>query len=380
MASISKRGKAWQFAISNYVDGKSRPIKRSGFKTKKEAELAAAELELQLKNGVAFHKDKTPFYVYFDKWVDLYKKDKISDMTMKHYAYTSNLIKEYFQDKFITEIDRKDYQAFLNHIGSTRAKETIAKINTHIKSCVDDALEDKIITADFTRKTELVWKVEAKKIDEKYLNYREYEMLLNAVIDRLEESKVYYVLLIALTTGMRFGEIVGLTINDFDFTTNKINVTKTWGYKTGSKFGFGPLKNDASERKIKVDSVTMLHMKNYIDNMQDNEYNLLFYSDESKYKCISNSAVNDVLRDITHVLKIDRITAHGLRHTHASSLLYKKASVYYVSERLGHKNINTTLKEYTHVMKELREEDELLSTSIIEKMYAQSNVQSNVQS
>ena len=189
MASISKRGKVWQYAISNYVDGKSRPIKKSGFKTKKEAELAAAEMELQLKNGVAFHKDKTPFSAYFDNWVALYKKGKISDMTMKHYTYTSNLIKEYFKDKFITDIDRKDYQAFLNHIGSNRAKETVAKVHTHIKSCVDDAIEDKVINADFTRKTELVWKVEAKKADEKYLNHQEYEILLNGVIKRLEESK-----------------------------------------------------------------------------------------------------------------------------------------------------------------------------------------------
>ena len=52
---------------------------------------------------------------------------------------------------------------------------------------------------------------------------------------------------------------------------------------------------------------------------------------------------NVTLRDITYDLRIDRITMHALRHTHASSLLYQKASIYYVSERLRHKNINTTL-------------------------------------
>lgn len=201
------------------------------------------------------------------------------------------------------------------------------------------------------------------------MNYEEYKAILNAVIDRLNESNVYYILMIALTSGMRFGEILGLTVNDFDFDNDKVNVNKTWNYKPGSNFGFGPLKNDASERKIKLDRVTMSHMKEYIDCMEPNEYDLLFFSNQSKYKCVSNNAVNDTLRNLTHDLKIDRITIHGLRHTHASSLLYRKASIYYVSERLGHKNINTTLSEYTHVMKELREQDEIVSTELIEHLY-----------
>ncbi|MER2000405.1 MAG: tyrosine-type recombinase/integrase [Lysinibacillus sp.] len=376
MASIKKRGDTYYFAVSNYVDGKSRPIRKGGFKTKKAAEMAAAEIELSLAKGTYVQKNKSSLADYFNTWVETYKSNNVTAMTLKHYTYTHNLIIEYFKDKPLTNITRKDYQEFLNHIGQNRAKETVAKVNMHIKSCVEDAMEDRVVAVDFTRKTNLVWKNEAKKKEEKYLNQKEYDVLLNEVYERLERSKVYYILLIALTTGMRFGEIVGLTIDDFDFNTNKVNVTKTWGYKPGSTFGFGPLKNDASERKIKIDKTTADCIKRYINKMEPNEYRLLFYSEESKYKCISNSAANDLLRDITHDLRIERITLHGLRHTHASSLLYKKASIYYVSERLGHKNINTTLSEYTHVMKELREDDEQLATNLIENMYVQSNVQS----
>lgn len=351
------------------------PIRKGGFKTKKEAELAAAELELKLRNGFSVQRDKIEFRSYFDEWVNLYKKDKVSPMTLKHYTYTSNLIKEHFKDKYISKIDRKDYQTFLNHIGSTRAKETVAKVNTHIKSCIADALEDNVINSDFTRKTELLWKVEAKREEEKYLNYDDYKLLINTIVERLDKSNVYYLLLIAAATGMRFGEIVGLTKNDFDFKNNNINIDKTWNYKPQGKYGFGPLKNNSSKRKIKVDYTTMQYVQEYITNMQQNDFDLLFYSDASKYNCISNSAANDALRDVTHELRVNRITMHSLRHTHASSLLYKKASIYYVSERLGHQDIETTLKEYTHVLKELREEDELLSTAVLENIY---NVQSNV--
>ena len=60
---------------------------------------------------------------------------------------------------------------------------------------------------------------------------------------------------------------------------------------------------------------------------------------------------------------------HGLRHTHASILLYKKASINYVSERLGHNDIQTTLNKYAHITKGLRIEDETTVTDTFEQFY-----------
>lgn len=67
-------------------------------------------------------------------------------------------------------------------------------------------------------------------------------------------------------------------------------------------------------------------------------------------------------------LGIDPITMHGLRHTHACVMLYKKVSIYYVSERLGHKDIQTILKVYSHVTKELRAEDAKATVEIFGNM------------
>ncbi|WP_420800241.1 tyrosine-type recombinase/integrase [Neobacillus terrae] len=53
---------------------------------------------------------------------------------------------------------------------------------------------------------------------------------------------------------------------------------------------------------------------------------------------------------------MNQITMHGLRHIHASVILYKKVDINYVSERLGHSNIKTTYKCYSYVIKELRVE------------------------
>lgn len=72
-----------------------------------------------------------------------------------------------------------------------------------------------------------------------------------------------------------------------------------------------------------MDGKTMQHFKSLFKYVLDNVYNLVFYSPASKYKVISNSNANKLLKKVLTDLKINPITMHDLRHTHASILLYK---------------------------------------------------------
>ena len=192
---------------------------------------------------------------------------------------------------------------------------------------------------------------------------------LNEIHNRLSKGLGYYLILLGLTTGLRFEELVGLTFDDFDFTKNTIRVNKTWGYNNRMQEGFGPTKNEQSNRIVEVDVITMNLFKELFKNIKANLHGLVFYSPESKYKVISNTNANKLLKNTLLDLQIEPITMHGLRHTHASTMLYKKVSIYYVSERLGHKDIETTHKHYSHVTKELREEDARATTMIFEEMF-----------
>jgi hypothetical protein len=73
MASIQKRGKTYQFTVSHMVNGVSKLIRKGGFKTKKEAQIAAAEIEANLAKGILPHLKQMPFDEYFEKWMTLYK-------------------------------------------------------------------------------------------------------------------------------------------------------------------------------------------------------------------------------------------------------------------------------------------------------------------
>jgi integrase len=367
MASYQNRGTkkkpSWQYVISH----KPKPIRKSGFLTKKEAQVAAAEVEAKLKKGVVPHLRLEPFDEYFQDWIKIYKPN-VGKGTKHNYKYSFVAIQKHFGSKPIQQIKKREYQEFLNEYGSTRSKEQVEKVNGHIRSCVQDAIDEGILQVDFTRKAVVTGSVPAKKPSEKHLNYKDSERALNEIHKRLDRGLGYYLLLLGVTSGLRFAELVGLTRSDFNFANNTISVNKTWGYQKKMHEGFGPTKNEESVRIVKIDKFTMQAFKRLFDNTPTNIHQLVFYSPASKYKVVSNNNANKLLKSVLNHLKIPVISAHGLRHTHASILLYKRRSIYYVSERLGHKNIETTLKTYAHVMKELRQEDEKETVGIFENM------------
>lgn len=369
MASIQKRGNTFQYTVSHMVNGKSKPIRKGGFRTKGEAKAAAAEIEAQLNKGILPQLNSVPIDEYFDNWVKLYK-DQLTIATRKHYKYTFERIKEFFGSTPLQDISKHDYQKFLNALGVNRAKETVEKVNGHIRACVQDAVDEQIITRDFTRNAVLKYTVPAKKKNEKHLNFNDSKLLLKELKNRLGEGLGYYLLLLGLVTGMRFEELVGLTFKDFDFEQNSIKVCKTWGYNNRMPKGFGPTKNEQSNRTITLDEKTMDLFKTLFETLPDNSNQLVFHNPRSLYKVISNEHANDLLNNVLRELNIKPIiTIHGLRHTHGSVLIYKKASYQYVSERLGHSDIETTLRVYTHLLKELKEEDEKLTIQTFEDMY-----------
>lgn len=367
MASFQKRGKTWQYTISNVVDGKSKPIRKSGFRTKPEAVAAALEIEMSLsKGGNVVVKDRS-FVDYFTNWIEVFKKNR-HYTTYNRYINSLDSVKEYFADKPIQKITRQNYQSFINAYGTGKSKETVRKLNTHVRACVKDAVLDGLILHDFTQKIELHFTVKAKKETDKYLDFEESRKLYTYLLEHLESKNLsYYMLLLALTTGARYGELVGITDNDFDFENNILDINKTWRYKKDDKNEFGDLKADSKPRKVAVDEDVMLVFKELLSTLPERPHNLVFYSSASKKMVVTGNAVNKALNNVLDSLELDKVTIHALRHTHASSLLFAGATIQYVSERLGHADIATTYNTYTHVLKELKEKDENIALNLYKK-------------
>lgn len=368
MASYTKRGNTWQYIISRVVDGKSKPIRKGGFKTKKEAVEAALQMELDLLNGVLDPQKDYPLEKYFKSWYETYKKD-ITNITLNSYKAAHAKILAYFKDRAIQDITKREYQQFLNEMGMKFAKTTNRKMNSYIRTCVKEAIDEGLIKIDFTRAV-TVTGFPSKKSSEKFLNYDSSKKLINFLHKNADNDVEYTMLIVALSSGVRYGELIGLTIENVHFKENTISIKQQWAYKDGG--GFGPLKNEASDRTITLDAPTMKLLKQQILKVKNHPKNvnqLVFYSESSPIQVITNDRLNDVLRACLKKLKIQPlITVHGLRHTHASVSLYKGISVLYVSERLGHASIDITTSTYAHLLKELREKDSEQTSRIFEEL------------
>ena len=158
----------------------------------------------------------------------------------------------------------------------------------------------------------------------------------------------YFILLVA-KTGMRFSEVLALTPKDFDFSHQTLSISKTWNYKGDG--GFQPTKNKSSVRKIQIDWQTVIQFAALVKDVPEDKP--IFVFKEHAY----NSTVNDVLERHCNRAKIPVISVHGLRHTHASVLLFAGVSIASVARRLGHSSMTTTQKTYLHIIQELENQD-----------------------
>src|SRR5699024_4614941 len=143
----------------------------------------------------------------------------------------------------------------------------------------------------------------------------EYKALKRHIKNYKSKSALFIYLLIC--TGARFSEINSLKY--YQLNDNKVHLMGT--------------KTDTSERTIEIHKDDMGHIKAVLSQFTINLHESIFN--------ISHHAVEKTFKHALRALNIDTTkTLHSLRHTHCSYLLANDVSIYYISQRLGHKNIS----------------------------------------
>lgn len=293
-------------------------------------------------------KEQQLFHVYFLEWIELYKVGAIRSITLRKYYVTQQKIKELAPNLKISHLDRKTYQRLLNDYAQTHEKQTTMDFHHQIKGAILDAVDEGLIKQNPTRKIIVKGKKPRYK-KPKFLNQFELQALLKEIILTEELNWDWFILLIA-KTGLRFSEALALTPKDFDFSQQKLNITKTWNYKD-SNGGFQPTKNLSSARKIQIDWQITMQFSQLVKEC--NEEKPIFVKEARVY----NSTVNNRLKVLCEKAEIPVITIHGLRHTHASLLIFAGVSIASVANRLGHSSMNTTQNTYLHIIQELENQD-----------------------
>lgn len=292
------------------------------------------------------------FTDYYAQWVKVYKEGAIRDVTLAKYHMSHNWLTKLVPELKVCNLTRIAYQQLINDYAASHERQTTMDFHHQLKGAILDAVDDGLIARDPTRKVIIKGKVPAeKKI--KYLNQFELHKLLTDLPLGNKPDWNWFILLVA-KTGMRFSEALALTPKDFDFAHQTLSISKTWNYKGDG--GFMPTKNKSSVRKIQIDWQTVMQFAALLKNMPDDE-SIFVPRLDGGYKAVYNSTVNSMLERCCKKLGLPVISVHGLRHTHASLLLYAGVSIGSVARRLGHASMTTTQKTYLHIVQELENQD-----------------------
>ncbi|MFM0776193.1 tyrosine-type recombinase/integrase [Streptococcus suis] len=361
--SYRKRGKnkTWDYRI--FDKNKKVIASNSGFKTKREAEIEALSIEIKLMQGAIIDKNIT-FYDLWEKWLELTVKPLgKADTTLNKHMLRGKFIKAQFEDKPAIQIKASEYQAFINKYAETNCRDNVSRMNAEIRNVIVFAKRDKLNIEDFTEGVILSGRPPKKRKEDKYIHsFKDYQKLVSYLEENLDmtSSIIPHLLLIQLKTGLRAGEVAGLTWDCVLWDTFEI---KTYRRYDTVRQRWSKAKTEDSIRTIPIDADT-LNVLEKLKQEQDvfiengtitNDENMIFV--DLHYNIVTNAGINKHLKQILKTLRIfpQNMTSTGLRHTYCSTMLAMGVDIWAVSKLMGHKDITEITETYGHLIKEKAE-------------------------
>lgn len=363
--------KAWRYKAYigiDYLTGKRVETTRQGFPTKKAAQSDLTQLMIDFKDNnmnLGGKNKKTTFNELYELWLVNYK----SSVRESTFIATDYRVKKYilptFGELIIERIDLKTAQEQVNEW--SKKFDMYTKLLSYLKRIMDYGVSLELIDSNPFRKILVPknTKQNVKKDHYKFYKKDELKKFLNQTIENeklVPEKNLihkYYanydiVLFHTLAyTGLRIGEALALTWDDFDSDNRLISVNKTLSDTTKGFIVTQP-KTKQSNRIITIDDKTVQYLCDWrkkqhktFQLMGVKNCNVLFTNPRGKI--IPRQNIYNRSNKIADQADLHRLGNHGFRHTHASLLFEAGANFKDVQERLGHSSITITMDIYTHI-------------------------------
>jgi integrase len=366
--NIRRRGKSW--VVYFRVDG--RQLWRS-FKTREEAELYLANAQVKRASGEFRLPLKIRFADFAQEWLETYARVNVRPKTFEGYesSLRVHLVPEFGQ-LYLTEITRKGIDGFVADwatAGPRYAERLRRARQTEQERARAERRDSRAVRLGHSPKTIGNALVPLREmlghaVEWGYLSANPAERVRRPRVERnhdemqaLDANQVRHLLakappeaktllLCAITTGMRRGELLGLKWGDVDWAGRRIWVRRS----VGPDGRFQQPKTRGSVRAIAMTPtlVAMLRPHRMASSFKG-EDDLIFPSEHGT----PLDGRNMVRRNFEPALRragLPRIRFHDLRHTFASLLIAQGEHPKLISEQLGHASVQITLDRYGHLM------------------------------
>lgn len=314
--------------------GNNRQKKKEGFTTQREAKA----FEREFLNKAHASCDMT-----FGSLVELYMEDcksRLKPTTLENKQYTINLkLLPFFQNMPLNTITATTVRKWQNELisnDSNYSQTYLKTINNQLSALFNYAMKYYKLPSNPARTAGSMGKKNADSIE--FWTVEEFKMFMNIVEDKPTSKAVFNIL---FWTGMRSGELLALSLNDFDFAVQTVSINKNYARMGNQDLILEP-KTPKSKRTITLPKFLCELIQDYSSRLYDYEPNdRLFH--------VTKYFLHHEMDRGCKKSGVKRIRIHDLRHSHASLLIEMGFSPLLISERLGHENIETTLQTYSHL-------------------------------
>jgi len=381
MASIEKRGEeSWRITVGRIENGVEVKYRRTFKGGRRDAERAAVDFEAEINRGNIAPSTGLRVAEFAQLWLDDHVRVNLVPKTQVAY-------KQHLNDHilpFIGAVKLKDLKpvhisrlyASLQGLeqGGHRKGHLSAKTLSNIAGVLNRMLNDAVrwgyIPFNPAGRVERPRKLQKEAV---CYDDRDIEALLTALSDLPPaESKYRVIVYIALFTGMRLGEIMGLEWSDVDLVRSRVSVRRISQYVTGQGVITKAPKTKKSTRTITIPVILTTVLKQYQNEWmaRRNQLDDLWRGTERLFATDEGEAMHPLTpskwwaRFVTRA-QLPPMNFHGLRHSSATYLFQNGANIEAVSARLGHRDATTFLKVYSHLFRSSDEEASAVFDNII---------------
>lgn len=355
---------AGQVTVGRNVNGS--PKRRAVYgKSRKEVADKIAEILSDIKAGDYIEPNKITLSEWLDTWMEEYKTVSIKATTYDSYATNIRVhIKPTIGYVRLSELSVSNIQGLINSLHRQgKSSALIRKIKNILKGALDQAIMNGLISRNVTQGVMLPKHVQ-KEI--RWFTIEEERRFLSAA----KKSRFEVAFKLDLVSGLRLGELIGLSWDCVDFNKGMLTIkqtivrVKSREEKGKNLYLISPTtKTDKSRRIVPIPKSAVTMLKEH-KKKQDAEKKLAgeLYDDNNLVFCtaLGNRLIpRNVGRAFTGIAKkagIEGASVHSLRHTYATRLFENGVAAKTVSELLGHTDVAHTLNVYTHVANRIKED------------------------
>jgi integrase len=322
--------------------------------TKRQAQVECARLIAELQRGAAIDPDKITVREFLDQFDRDWAATHVSAHSRERYRHALDHVRRHLGDKPLQKVRPADLAAFYAALARTGlAPRTIKLVHVVLHRALGQA---KIWGIVRDNPAELA-KPALASIQEVVMLQPDQAA---ALLERLHGKQPLYLLVsLALATGMRRNEMLGLRWRDVDLDVGRLTIEQS--LEETAAYGIrvkGP-KTKHGRRTISLPAHLVTELRQHWREQQEQRLRIglgkapegspVFAGRDGGY--LSPEALSKAWPGVVAAIGMTGVTLHSLRHTHASMLIAAGVDILTVSRRLGHASPTITLNTYGHLIR-----------------------------